>query len=320
MLSLDLEPFVRFEATQVGARADSWLAREDSVANLRADLGEELALRSGPEHADRYRQLCPVPGVESDEYLLRALDLGRDGQVLVGIHFLGMDAREPFVGVLARTQPLADPAAVARIGARLQREFARFAPRRWLIWASAHDLALSSTAGAQVDMRVIAGKLDVLCARPAPAAPLPIALEACSAAAIYDEYRELFARFFAAQPHWRGRIQVETLQRMQEAEALGVLARARVGAEPAGFFAALPARERALRGYVVLEEILDAPFRGRRLAAPLQRLLVERIAEKAADSDAVVFGHIADGNEPSLRTALAVGREEVYRTVFVPLP
>ena len=80
----------------------------------------------------------------------------------------------------------------------------------------------------------------------------------------------------------------------------------------------MPARERALHGYVMLEEILDAPFRGHGFAPVLQRMLLERLAALGADHDAIVFGHIARDNVASLRTALAVGREEVYRTVFLP--
>jgi hypothetical protein len=318
MLHVELETFVRFEAVQIEARAATWLTPEESAANLRAEFGNELVLHSDPERAERFRQYCPVPGAVSGEYMLRALDLGRDGQLLAGIHFFAMDVRQPFVGVLARTEPLPDRAAVVRVGTQLQREFARFAPRHWRIWVGAHDLGVAATDGAQVDFRVIAGKLSELCARPALAAPLPVALEPCSAATIYPEYQALFARFFAAQPHWHGRIQVETLESLHKAETFGVLARARIAGEPAGFFAALPATERALRGYVVLEEILDAPFRGKRLAAPLQRLLLERIVDHAKDRHAIVFGHIAHGNEPSLRTAFAVGREEVYRTAFLP--
>lgn len=317
-MASELESYVRFEAAQIAVCAAAWLTPEGIAANLHDDLGAELALRSDAEQAERYRLRCPVAGAQAGEYLLRELDLGRDGRMLAGIHFLAMDARRPFVGVLARTQAFADADAVARVGRQLQREFARFAPECWRILVSAEDATLEMIPGARIDVCVIAGKLDALCALTAPQASRPVALEPCVAAEIYLEYQALFERFFAAQPEWRGRIQVESLERLQEAEARGVLARATVAGEPAGFFAVVPAVERALRGYVVLEEILDAPFRGKRLAAPLQRMLIERVAERDHAPDTIVFGHIAHDNHASLRTALRVGRSEVYRTLFLP--
>jgi hypothetical protein len=314
----EIESYVRFEAAQVDARAAGWLTPELLAANLRDDLGAELALRSDGAQAELYRQRCPVAGADAREYLLRELDLGRDGRVLAGIHFLAMDVRRPFVGVLARTQAFEDGEAVARMGRQLQRAFARFAPECWRIWASPDDATVDAIQGARIDMRVVAGKLDELCALPAPRAPLPVALELCSAVEIYGEYQATFERFFAAHPEWRGRIQVETQERMHEAETRGVLARATVASQTAGFFAVVPAVERTLRGYVVLEEILDAPFRGKRLAAPLQRMLIERVAERGAPPDTIVFGHIALDNHASLHTALRVGRSTVYRTLFMP--
>jgi len=315
---IDLAPYVRFEAAHQHPRIAAWLSPEAIAENLRAELGEELALRTEPAQAERYRRHCPVAGVAADAYMLRELDLGADGKAMAGIHFVGMDVRRPFVGVFARTQPLATPAALARLARRLRDELAAFQPERWRLWSTQADTAVERAPRARVGMFVVAGRLGELRARPPRPVPIAVALRPCRAAHVYAEYLEVFERFFDAHPRWRGRIQVETEERLAEAEAGGVLRRALVDGAHAGFFAAVPARERALTGFVMLEEILDTPFRGKGLAPTLQRMLLDDLAERSADPSAVVFGHIEHDNTPSLRTALAVGRHEVYRTVYLP--
>jgi hypothetical protein len=47
-------------------------------------------------------------------------------------------------------------------------------------------------------------------------------------------------------------------------------------------------------------------------------MLLDQLARRGAEPDAIVFGHIAHDNVPSLRTAQAVGRHELYRTLFLP--
>ncbi|MDD9939877.1 MAG: hypothetical protein OXU20_02325 [Myxococcales bacterium] len=315
MHGIDLEPYIRFEAAHVSSTLRRLLPQEQIVDNLRADLDHELTLRTSAARAAQYRTQCPIDGTTHRDYMLREFDLGSDGRVLAGIHFAGMDPRRPFVGVLARTEPLADVDAVRRVGRHLCDAFASFEPQWFRLWDHAADRGLSSIAGVCVDMLLVAGRLVELRALPVPETSASLALRPCRATDIYPAYCAIFERFFAAQPSWRGRIHVESEEALRQAETDGALRRAFVGGEPAGFFAVVPARERALRGYVMLEEILDTPFRGCGLAPALQRMLLDHID---ADRDALLFGHIDGANLPSLHTARRVGRKEVCRTVFVP--
>jgi len=315
---VDLDQYVRFEAEHVHPRIAGWVSPDVIRERLCAELSSEIEQRTELGDAERYRQRCAVQGVHCSEYMLREIDLGDDGRLLAGIHFLGMDVRLPFVGVLARTRALEGPAAIERVTRRLWREFARFQPQRWRVWPSSADSALELTPGTEVDMFVLAGRLDDLRARPVREVTTSVALDACDAGEIHAEYLATFERFFAAHPQWRGRIQIESEERLRQAQTLGVLARALVDGRSAGFFAAVPAAERALTGFVMLEEILDTPFRGRGLAPTLQRMLFDHLAQRGADPRAIVFGHIAHSNAASLRSAQAVGRQEVYRTVFLP--
>ncbi len=314
-MQLDLEPYVRFDAEHVHPTIAGWFPAPAILDHVRTELVREVAQRTDPQRAAAFRLRCPVREIEPQAYMLRELDLGRDGRALAGINFVGMDRRRPFVGVRARSRALKHEAEVARLGERLRDEFAPFQPEAFRVWQCAADDGVAETSAARVDMRIIAGRLGELRTRRPPDTGARLELRPCDANEVYASYEATYARFFEAHPVWRGRIQVETRERLQEAQTQGVLRQAFVDGEPAGFFATLPAQEQALVGYVMLEEILDTPFRGRGLAQPLQRMLFDHID---ASADTPVFGHIDGANQASLRTAMGVGRGEVYRTTWIP--
>lgn len=66
----------------------------------------------------------------------------------------------------------------------------------------------------------------------------------------------------------------------------------------------------------VIEELLETPFRGRGFAPAMQRMFLERLADK---DDRLVWGTIDARNIPSLRTAQRVGREIVFGNMFFPI-
>ncbi len=89
-----------------------------------------------------------------------------------------------------------------------------------------------------------------------------------------------------------------------------------VDGEWAGVFAGLPTCEHGLRGYLVVEEVLDTPYRGHGLGPALQRHFIDQLPVGKGD---LVFGTIDATNRPSIRTAIKVGRADVGGWSFVPI-
>ena len=74
--------------------------------------------------------------------------------------------------------------------------------------------------------------------------------------------------------------------------------------------------EGSLADHLIAEGFLDAPFRGRGLAAVAQRRLIDVLPEAPGG---LLFGTIDGGNYASMRTALKTGSVDVGGWTFLPL-
>lgn len=315
--SIDLDPYIAFALRNTHASVLAWCGVERVRACIGAGLADQVERRTDPERAKAFRERCPVRDTDPKDYVLREIDLGPDGRALAGIHFAAMDRDRPFAGIAARTRPIETPEAAERIGRRLERELAAFAPESGWVWQGPLDVGLSRVDAARVDHFLIAAPVGEIRAASPPALPLDLDLELrpTTAEPIYDAYLDMYGRALAERPELAAVIHEESLESLQESAEVGGLVRVDAGRELAGLFASRPEREPPVDGWVMVDEVLDTPWRGRGLAAGLQRRFIDALP--AAD-DAILYGHIGRPNLPSLRTALRVGRIEVGRWVFVP--
>ena len=78
----------------------------------------------------------------------------------------------------------------------------------------------------------------------------------------------------------------------------------------------LPTCKHGLRGHLVVEEVLDTLYRGHGLGPALQRHFINQLP---SSEGGLVFGTIDAINQPSMRTAIKVGRLDVGGWSFVPM-
>ena len=283
------------------------LAGDGLAAGLAAFVGEPWRWQTDEAFATRYHAAILAPGTTPQDYLTRLLAVP-GGTLLVGIRFRGEDLAWPFVEVLADHVP--DPAIVPRVAAA----FAAFRPRALRLWRLGPEGPdLAAWPGAALDQAYWAGRASALReqARPARCADLVVAPPADDG--YWPLLEAAYAEFQAACPQLARDVTLEDPETLDRARAAGLLLEARVDGAWAGVVAAVPDSYLGLAGWLVVEEILAAPFRGRGLGPALQRHLVERLP-----GDGVLFGTIAGANLASSRTAAALGREPVAATWWVP--
>ncbi len=114
----------------------------------------------------------------------------------------------------------------------------------------------------------------------------------------------------------RARVHASTEDALNGCAAEGTLFDIEVDGQWAGIMAASRDVDGPLAGHLILEEFLDAPFRGRGLAARAQRCLIDVLPEAPGG---LLFGTIDGVNHASMRTALKTGRMDVGGWTFVPL-
>ncbi len=300
-------PFVEALAAQAGPTLRR-LAGDGLAAGLAAFVADPWGWLADDDFAARFHAACPAPGTTAADYRTRRL-AAPGGTLLAGIRFRGGDLGFPFVEVLA------DHAVSPAIAPIVAAAFAPFRPRAmraWRLGPAGPDFA--AWPGANQDAAYWAGRASELRARPRPArfedlAVVPVTDQACR-----PQLEAAYAAFHAACPALARDVTLEDAATLGRAQAAGLLLEARVGGEWAGVIAAAPESHLGLTGWLVVEEILAAPFRGRGLGPALQRHLLERLP-----GDGVLFGTIHRDNAPSARTAAALGREVVAESWWLRL-
>lgn len=168
---------------------------------------------------------------------------------------------------------------------------------------------------AREDMLVFAGSLTAL--KQTPPLPTSVRLALRRTFAVeewYARYAAAYDAFHRQRPELREIVIKETVETLESFIVTGVVAEILVDGEWAGIVAARRFAQHGLVGFKMVEEILDARFQGKGLAAPMQR----RFFDLLDDPDyPLVFGTIKSNNEPSQKTARRVGRVPVARYVFV---
>jgi hypothetical protein len=157
-----------------------------------------------------------------------------------------------------------------------------------------------------LDQHVIGGRLHELAIRPLPPQSGRVTLSPCTPdealPALDEGYDTLGAEMLDL-------VSRATRSQLEACVEKGRLCLIMVDEITAGLIGVERHAEFGLEGYVVIEEIITAPFRGQGLAKAAQRAMIDRLAADAPQ--AAFFGTIAGENTPSLRTALGVGRHKV---------
>jgi len=297
-----------------------WRAEAKVRDGLHTWLQDHLAWCEDAEFAARFHSGCPVPGACPDDYLQRILQTPSGARILVGIRFRGGAGDFPFVDLIASTESLHPPGALADAMEAIREPYAKFAPQAVRILRSTDAPALDDTPfSIDVDQVLLAGHVGTIAASEPPRHRDRVAFElvediAEAAAFVADAY----ANFFDRHPKMKGIVHPageDELVRCQQARCLGY---AVIDGHRAGLIGAARQTKHTMVGYEVIEEILSAAWRGQGLAAALQRAMIDHIA--STEPDVVLFGTIAGVNRASQATALRVGRQSIASFLFVSSP
>lgn len=266
---------------------------------------------------ERFARTCPVPGRRPADYRHRLLiGSGDDPTLLAGIRFKGGDLAWPFVDLFAWDRPVEGQRAWARLCERVRAEFAAFAPRHLRLRWPGSDRPPLRPEDLEPDLRLVAERLEHLRTRPRPWGEAAVDVRVAHDLAFFDEYQAAHAAWRAQAGPLGGEVSPESEPDLDRCIQTGAVVCLFHGERWAGLMAASRASDRAVDGFCVRELFLDAPVRGRRRAATLQRRLVDQLPDSGRDC---LWGTIHHTNEPSLRTAARCGRRVVETLWFARL-
>lgn len=274
------------------------------------EFGVQLGRCTDMGHAKSFAGLIGR-GAPAD-YLQRVIDV--DGaQVLCGVRFLGGDAAQPFVDVIAWTGACPP---LARVAEAVVGAYGVFDVRCARVF-DAGTGAPSVGDGWRVrgDQAVCGAPLGVVAQSDAGRGSASVELEDAQPDEADAFVREAYAAFRARSVELAERVPPTDLEGLAECEGKGRLSWWLIDGARAGLIAVSRETWFGLDGYLVMEEVVSGAHLGRGSAALAQRALARELALESPDL--TLFGTIDCANEASLRTAARVGRAAVATWWFI---
>ncbi len=296
------------------ARTAEW--NPDWRQDLAAWAEPNLALVGDAAWGARVRDAVGLPVDDALLWANRRVELPSGGWAITGIRFRGRDVTKPFVDIIA-TSITPDAAGLTEL-AEVLPTYEDFSPLciRVHLPEEVSSTTFPRSAGfvATPDQFVVAGPVTTVHDHPqrpgsdaVTLGPLDAEEAAASCAAIYADVR----RIHPALDDWATPADADDLE---DAADEGLLFAALVDGQPAGVVAAVRADAHGMTGFLVEEIALDTAHRGKGLGPVVLQRLAERLPAGPHD---VLWGHIHPNNTPSLRNALASGREVVSTLVWI---
>lgn len=304
--------------------APAWLRHEVAPRRLRGaaerQVREDLARVANIEFAREFRRACPLAGAELEDYAFKLLPIGVAQWLVTSLRFRGGDLDWPFVQIDHSTISIVDRNGWEIVERALADAYAHLAPRAIRIFdPDDGELRALSHRRVACDVRIFAATLGQL--RSVELPPSSTAIEVTRVEAVssdsYARYREVYEELRGRSPIHRPRsVWHEEQDDLSAAARNGLVVEVHLDGEWAGLFAYTPTSELFFDGLCVLEAALTAAARGRGLAAHVHRRMADLVD---APDDAVLYGHVVEGNEPSARAAMRAGRRLSGAYRFVDL-
>jgi GNAT superfamily N-acetyltransferase len=305
-----LDDLARVADESLHPQVRAWVSRTDRLAALREEMRWAVSTATADmDFARGFAAAQPHSGQPARAYLNRWVEVTDDLSVLAGPRYRGLDPNQPFVAIDATSRRL-DSVDALLLRGRIKAEFAPFQPGYVTIWDSA---AAGAWPGSRSDLRNLAGRLGDLRRN-----QVPDELEARTAHTLdfYRRYAEIHAGHVAADPAHALHARLEASDDLDELREAGTLFEVFADNSWAGVIAAEPAVSHGLRGYTVVELLLDPAFRGRGYGRHLGTLLARHLD---ARDEEFLLGTIHVDNASAYRSAIASGRIDVGGEVLFGL-
>jgi hypothetical protein len=303
------------------------LSSSDATGNawtsLEAEFKDRLALNSSEVLSVRCSRFC-IPQTHPEDYLERVVSIAKDRCALAGIRFFNLQRDQPYVEVWPNWN-ITTCNDLYELVKSVRREFSVFSPKSVALWLSPERiLKLQEVTGKAKSGQVVIGahakyileNNSLLLIDEKRYDRANMKLQAIDSMEFYEGYAEAYAQFHNMQPILRNKVPKTSREDLKRAIDQGLAFHFILNGEEAGLIAAERRGYIGMVGIYFLELFLYEGFRGRKLASHLQRRFVESVTLNSKD---FVWGTIDLQNQPSLRTALSLGRRVVSQEVFLAL-
>ncbi len=310
--------FVDDEIRQTPASIKQEIPLRTLRARFKQQVTYDWRLTYDEEFARMFSARCPVPEAVPSDYNYRVIQLESGRFLMMSIRFRNLNPMKPFVEVVHKDFPLIDSTDLAEIEHAVETNYQKFSP----LWIRLFDLSgeirkIASSRHLDCDFKYYGALAMDIIAQEVDETGSRIQLIKPDSLSFYEDYRAIYQELAPTSPLYGPEaVWFEPTESLQQALAEGSLFCVTVDNEWAGVFALRRGTERFLKGAYLVEEVLRAKFRGRGLAAGIQRRVIRSMQ---IEKDDFIYGHIMEQNLPAIRTAERVGRRCLGGMYFVSL-
>lgn len=302
--------FTAYALEQTSPLVRGWRG-ERLEADLRRVMPQVVSLLADEETASAFAETMNVLGLAASHFKAKLLEI--DGhRFLAQIDFADTTGAKPFVAIFRGSQLPGAFEGRGIVDAIVDR-FSVFAPVGIRFFHPSH--VPMTLPGARVDQHFLASPVRDMLARPEAPGFSRIALAPPADLAFYPRYVEAYKRVYAARPHLRGEVRIETEETLGECLAQNLLLEITADGAWAGVVAARCEMLAGLDSVYMVEILLDQGARGQSLGPAVHQHFAKHVAR--TDPDAIISGTISPLNVPSLKTAQRAGRVEVGSWLWV---
>ncbi len=307
------EKAVEMEWALLPALLKEWHEETWLKERLVESVQREFALLDNPDFGQQFYQYCQLKGTQASDYMYKCWQLSDGGTVITSIRFFGTNLAKPFVELVHRDFHIDSIVHLQSVANEVYEYHKIFNPK-YLRLFDGQGIFSDEEENISYDLHYVAAPISFIKQLPLPQRYNDLQLTIPNSIDLfYEKYKHSFEQLLVEQPHYKELISLESKEDLFQLLAQKTLFCVEIDGQWAGLVAAEQRQEQYLRGFCVIEELLDKEWRGQGFGVALQRHLIERLP--AQDND-LIYGTIDDKNMPSLKTAFRVGRKSIGKYVF----
>lgn len=315
--STAFESFVSHGMDAAHPALHDWFTVDALRENFVAALQPDVRAMSDAALAERLAAEHPIAGASHRDYLPRVLEIEAGQRVIAQVCFQADSLSFPHVLVKHRDFPLDSPDRIEILRAKIIEAFSDFEIER--IWVYMHAPfngdaePESERLGMTLYKRYLAAPIAQMIEMDAPHADR-IRIEPAFKVDFYDAYSQTYDTVWEQAPALRDLVRKETPEDFDRYARADGLRKVYIDDQLAGIVAAHPEIEHGLRGWCMHERLIFTPFRGKGFGSAVLGLFIKSLHSAADD---VVYGTIVPPNQPSMRSALKMGRIDVGSSYWI---
>ena len=280
------------------------LNRDNAINYLKNEIKNELNDLNDNEIKKQRANFFNIG--QPDDYQEHIVDIGDNKMLICGIRYIGCDLNYPFVKITANFQ-ISNKKEAKELYEIVKSRFSIFSPK-FVSFYTAQKFEAD-----RFGYVYMVAPFDKINSSSAWENDGKVKLKKITNDSYYDWYCQGYDEFHIERPDLKGRVQVNSKEKMNESLEQGLLYYALIKNEKVGLISGVKSDFLGHKGLYFNEILVRKEWKGNSLAKIIQQKMIK---EAGSFSD-FVWGTIDFRNQPSLRTALSNGRRPVRYENFI---